>query len=270
MVIKRTAGEDSLEEWFDESSIDPDWDGSNEHRPGQLKKLLIKLGALIALLTFLASAYAWLPLINQLELDFLEQNQALSEEELVGQCKPAVVHIQVSETSNRGTRTQGTGFNLSPSGVIITNRHVVEDASSVQVGFGNDIRFFSKNIEFIEGYDLAVIRLQGQDLPYLPMIADQMVEKGQTVTIIGNPMGFQRVSTRGQVESIFKTANDDMQVFSINTTIAPGSSGSPVLDEKGSLVGIVYAAGVVTVDGKELNRAFAIPASVLPSFQPQP
>lgn len=256
-----------MEKWFDESSIDPDWEESNESRPDQLKKLFIKLGALIALLAFLASAYAWLPLFNQLDLDFLEQNRALSEEELVRQCKPAVVHIQVSETSNRGTGTQGTGFNLSPSGVIITNRHVVEDASSVQIGFGNDIRFFSKDIEFIEGYDLAVIRLQGKDLPYLPMVADQMVEKGQMVTIIGNPMGFQRVSTRGQVESIFKTASD-MQAFTINTTIAPGSSGSPVLDEKGSLVGIVYAAGVVTVEGKERNLAFAIPASVLPSFQP--
>ncbi|MDD4402047.1 MAG: hypothetical protein PHI24_09290 [Desulfitobacteriaceae bacterium] len=54
-----------------------------------------------------------------------------------------------------------------------------------------------------------------------------------------------------------------MLVFTIGVTVAPGSSGSPVLDEQGRLVGIVYAAGKIAVDGEEQDRAIAIPATAL-------
>ncbi|MDD2234613.1 MAG: hypothetical protein PHV03_06855 [Desulfitobacteriaceae bacterium] len=54
-----------------------------------------------------------------------------------------------------------------------------------------------------------------------------------------------------------------MSVFTIGVTVAPGSSGSPVLDEQGRLVGIVYAAGKIAADGEEQDRAIAIPATAL-------
>lgn len=256
-----------MEEWFNNNQTDPEFEECDtDNRQDQSKRLFVKLGALVALLAFLAFAYAWLPLYYPFELDFLGQNQTLSEDELVCQSKPAVVNIHGFNPGDSGI-TQGTGFNLDPSGILITNRHVVDDVSSVEVVFSNDNRFFSKDIEFIDNYDLAVIRLQGENLPCLPLVSSQMVEKGQTVTIIGNPRGFQGVSARGQVESFFKAANDK-PVFVIDAAIAPGSSGSPVLDEKGSLVGIVYAIGIITIDGREHKRALAIPASALPAFKP--
>ncbi len=248
-----------MEEWPDETQLDLEpVEQNGEGIEKQDSKLLVKVGAVIVLLAFITFSYAWLPKVGLVQLDFLQQDRMLSEEELVLRCRPAVVNIQATRTGRAGTSSQGTGFNLEPEGMIITNRHVVEEASLVEVTFSEENRFLSRDIEIIEGYDLAIVRLKGQDLPYLPQVTDSMVEVGQTVTIIGNPLGFQRVSAQGPVENYLKTKND-LLVFAVAVTIAPGSSGSPVIDEMGRLVGIIYATG--TIKGED--RALAIPAIAL-------
>lgn len=250
--------------WENENIQDIEWNMLEEDEAGEDKrsKPVFKIGAVIILLAFVAFSYAWLPYLWPPHLDFLKQDKTLSEEALVRQCKPAVVNIQAAKTGGTGTRSQGTGFNLKPQGLIVTNRHVVEGASSVEVTFSDEKRYFSREIEIIDGYDLALVKLDGKDLPTLAAVNDQMAELGQTVTIIGNPRGFQRISARGQVKEYFKTETGN-QVFSIAAAIAPGSSGSPVLDKTGHLVGIVYATGTVKIEGKEQNRALAIPANAL-------
>ncbi|NLX01721.1 MAG: trypsin-like peptidase domain-containing protein [Syntrophomonadaceae bacterium] len=251
------------EEWEFENTIDEEWEllEEEEERVSRLNQPVFKIAAVIILLAFVAFSYAWLPFLWPPHLDFLKQNKALSEEELVRQSKPAVVNIQTTKTGG-GVNSQGTGFNLAPQGMIVTNRHVVEGASAVEVTFSDGNRLFSQDIELIEGYDLAVVNLNGKGLPFLPVVTDQMAEIGQTVTIIGNPRGFQRVSSRGEVKEYYKTETD-MLVFTIAAIIAPGSSGSPVLDEKGHLVGIIYATGTLTIDGQEQTRALAIPSTAL-------
>lgn len=250
-------------DWEFENIIDEEWELLEEEEDGRNKRNqpIFKIAAVIILLAFVAFSYAWLPFLWPPHLDFLKQNKALSEEDLVRQSKPAVVNIQTTKTGG-GVSSQGTGFNLEPQGMIITNRHVVEGASAVEVTFSDGNCLFSQDIELIDGYDLAIIRLKSKDLPFLQMVTDQLVDIGQTVTIIGNPRGFQRVSSRGEVREYYKTQTG-MLVFTVATIIAPGSSGSPVLDEKGRLVGIVYATGTVTIDGEEQNRALAIPATAL-------
>lgn len=250
--------------WENENTLDPERDMLEEDEAGEDKpgKLIFKIGAGITLLAFLAFSYAWLPLLRPPHLDFLKQDKTLSEEALVRQCKPAVVNIRVTKTGGTGARSQGTGFNLNPQGLIVTNRHVVEGASSVEVTFSDENRYFSRKIKLIDGYDLALVKLDGKDLPALAVADDRIAELGQTVTIIGNPRGCQRISARGQVKEYFMTETAN-QVFSVAATVAPGSSGSPVLDATGRLVGIVYAAGTVKIEGKDQNRALAIPAAAL-------
>ncbi len=234
----------------------------DETTAGKRNHPAVKIGAVIILMAFIAFSYAWLPFLWPPHLDFLKQDKALSEEDLVRQSKPAVVYVQTTKTGGAVTSTQGTGFNLEPQGIIVTNRHVVEGASAVEVTFSDGNRLFSQDIDLIDGYDLAVVKLKGKDLPFLSVVTDQMVEIGQTVTIIGNPRGFQQVSSRGEVKEYYKTETG-MLVYTIAATIAPGSSGSPVFDEKGQVVGIIYATGTLTIDGEEQNRALAIPATAL-------
>ena len=232
---------------------------------GRRSKTVFKIVAVIILLAFLAFSYAWLPVLKQARFDFLQQDQSLSEEELVIRCKPAVVKIAVSSAGGKGRSSQGTGVNLDPQGMIITNRHVIEGAPSVEVIFSDEKRYFSRNIEIIDGYDLAVIKLNAKDLPFLPVVTERMAELGQVVTVIGNPLGINRVSSRGEVKEFIET-DSGMPAFTISTAIAPGSSGSPVLDENGSLVGIIFAMGTVSINDEKHERALAIPSTVLNNY----
>lgn len=247
-------------EWENYNTFEPDMIAEDEAPSvGRRSRTGIKIVAVIMLLAFLAFSYAWLPALRQIKFDFLEQDKNLSKEDLVVRCKPAVVTIKASNT--KGKSSQGTGINLDPQGVIITNRHVIEGSSSIEVDFGDEKRYFSRDIEMVDGYDLAVIKLNEQDLPFLPVVTDRMVEPGQVVTVIGNPLGTDKISSRGKVMEYIET--DTGTVFSISVAIAPGSSGSPVLDETGSLVGIVFAMGTVNINGEKHERALAIPSTVL-------
>lgn len=249
--------------WEDENIMDMEWDllEEDEERGDKRSKPVFKIGAVIILLAFIAFSYAWLLYLRPPHLDFLKQNRILSDEELVRRCKPAIVNI-IATRAKAAENSQGTGFNLESQGLIVTNRHVVEGASSVEITFSEEKRYFSRDIQIIDGYDLALVRLDGEELPFLPVVNDQLPEPEQTVTIIGNPRGFQRVSARGEVEEYYKNETG-MLVFTIAAAIAPGSSGSPVLDEEGHLVGIVYATGTININGENQERALAIPASAL-------
>jgi len=254
-------------EWELNNPLDEEWDTEegdtmDEDEAGGERRNhpLFKIAVILIIIAFVALSYAWLPSIWTINFDFLKQDKTLSEDDIVRRCRPAVVTIQTTITGE-AAGIQGTGFNLEPDGMIVTNRHVVEGASTVEVTFSDEKRLFSQDIDLLDGYDLAIIRLKGKGLPSL-RVSDRTAEVGQSVTIIGNPRGFPGVSCRGEVKEYYKT-DSGMQVFTIGVTVAPGSSGSPVLDKQGRLVGIVYAAGKIAVEGEEQDRAIAIPATAL-------
>ncbi len=221
---------------------------------------LFKIVAILIALAFAALSYAWLPTVLTTDFSFLKQDKSLSEEELVRTYKPAVVKIDAKNPAKAAT-IQGTGFIFGSGEMIITNRHLVEEATTVEITFQDDRQLISKDIELLTDYDLAIVRIKEIDLQAL-QASEQMVKIGQTVTIIGNPRGHRGVSSRGDVKEYYQTDSETL-MFTIAVTIAPGSSGSPVLNEQGDLVGIIYASGKIEVDGEEQERAIAIPATIL-------
>ncbi len=228
------------------------------------RKWLYRGAAVVILFSFLAFSYAWFPLYWSSQLDFLQENQKLSEQAIVQNSKPAIVYIQASGKSSPGVFSQGTGFNISPEGLIITNRHVVEGANSVNISFDNEKQFFSREISFLEGYDLAVIKLADKkNLPYLPVLTEQLPQKDQKVIIIGNPLGFERISSQGNIIGFYRNDNNDNPLMVIDASIERGSSGSPVLDKEGLVIGIVFATGEISVEGSKKNCALAIPSMTL-------
>lgn len=256
---------DQLENWDPESSSFWEEDPEDNYLPPRRRSWPIRIGAVLLLVAFVAFAYAWLPKILPPHLDFLQQNQELSQDQVVVASRPAVVGIKAVDPSSSvsGSTRSGTGFNIHPQGLIITNRHVVEGAQSVQITFYEDKTIVSDSIELVDEADLAVIRLQEADLPYLPL-SNQVAEPGQTVTIIGNPRGVSRVAVRGTIKEYYSSSGSAPLVFSIEALIEPGSSGSPVLNEQGQVVGIVYALRTQNIDGQEAKLALAIPITYLP------
>ncbi|MGI5887151.1 MAG: S1C family serine protease [Syntrophomonadaceae bacterium] len=258
---------DNRFEWDPEENSFWEEDPEDSLWPSRRRSWPIRIGAAVLLVAFVAFAYAWLPRILPPHLDFLHQNQELSQDQMVIDSRPAVVGITVVKKDmvpsvSRST-SYGTGFNIDPQGVIITNRHVVEGAQSVQINFDDDKQIVSDSIELMDGADLAVIKLKETNLPYLPL-GDQPAEPGETVTIIGNPRGVSRVAVRGTVKEYYSGSDSAPLVFSIEALIEPGSSGSPVLNEKAQVVGIVYALRTENSDSRESKLALAIPITYLP------
>lgn len=249
------------DEIVDEETSEEEFDDEIERKPNYFKKVV----ALLILLAFIAMSVPNLPYLFSSKLNFLEQNTALKEDEIVQLCKPAVVSIEATVINQLFTSEvkRGTGFNISPTGTIITNEHIVANASTITIRFGDGTVYYSKEYEVIPDVDIAIIQIEGKDLPTIELNLRNRVQSGETVTIIGNPLGFEKISQRGEVGSFYGIKDSVIPVFDINIPINPGNSGSPVIDNQAKAVGIVFASSNVEVNGGLELRALAIPVHVL-------
>ena len=154
-----------------------------------------------------------------------------------------------------GVRT-GSGFAIGDR-VLVTNRHVVAGASTLQVSTfdGKDIKVQTAGAATVA--DLAIVRTQ-QPLPASVPLATANPEVGQTVTAVGYPLGGPLTTTTGEVLG-YRTdpvAKSDLPMLMNSAPVEHGSSGSPLVDITGELVGVVYAS---TGPG----RNYAVPIEVL-------
>src|SRR5258708_1175025 len=184
--------------------------------------------------------------------------------EIVRRAKPAVVEIVA--LNRKGSPTKfGTGFFISSDGQLITNFHVIDGASSL-VAFDNQGARLSlervmseKDQDPIEP-DLALLKFQVKDVPFLKVRELAHSTEGDKVIVIGNPTGLTG-TVSGGIVSGFRTNGLGNPLIQITAPISPGSSGSPVLDENGEVIGV---ATLSSNQGQNLN--FAIPGQSIRVF----
>ena len=250
-----------IEDLLFEDELEEEMESSN--RPG----CLIKIVALLVLFAFTALALPDFSTLLSDKLNFLEQNQALREDEIVQRSKPAVVSVEATTVSGPLSMEvrRGTGFNISSTGTIVTNQHIVADASQITIQFGDGTSYSSSEFEIVPEVDLAIVEISGHDLPTLDLDFDYQVRPGNMVTIIGNPLGFEKISQRGEVGRLLKLGDSQVRLFDIRISINPGNSGSPVLNDQAKVVGIIFASTNFATDDQSEPRALAIPIQALPS-----
>ena len=189
--------------------------------------------------------------------------------EAVDRVAPAVVTINTSGGGLLGSASgTGSGVIYDSAGWILTNRHVVEEASSLTVTL-NDGRVYNGEVYGIDTLtDLAIVRIAGSDLPTAPIGSSDNLKPGQLAIAIGNPLGYENTVTTGIVSGLGRqiTASDANQISDPDTlrnliqtdaAINPGNSGGPLVNSAGQVIGINTAVST-TAQG----LGFAIPIDV--------
>ncbi len=198
--------------------------------------------ALIVAVAFLFSVTArWLQVFAGPALEFLQESWALSDHPVVEETRNAVVQIYVDSAAGApGGQRRGSGFNIDPEGLIVTNRHMVEDASVVRVSFPGRGTFIARGWEVSPHVDLAVVEIEGENLPAVSLAAQPPPPEWELL-VIGNPLQFARIANKGLLIGHSENPSRDLPFLVVRAAVYPGSSGSPLFNEDGEVVGIVFA-----------------------------
>jgi serine protease Do len=156
----------------------------------------------------------------------------------------------------------GSGVIVSHDGYILTNNHVVENADKVQVVLEDGREFDAKVVGTDPKSDVAVVKVEANDLPYVAFADSDSIEVGDTVLAIGNPFGVGTTVTSGIVSATGRaTLGLDYEDFiQTDAAINPGNSGGALIDAQGRLVGINTA--ILSRSGGNNGIGFAIPSNL--------
>lgn len=192
---------------------------------------------------------------------------------------PSVAHINTSSLmrTRRGNVQEktgsGSGFVWDAAGIIVTNHHVVEGATTVQVtidGRTHRAGVVAKS----PNHDLALLKLSGpaRGLVPLPLGRSDDLRVGQTAIAIGNPFGFDLTMTTGIVSALNRTIQTDTGglmhgLIQVDAAINPGNSGGPLLDSAGRLIGVTTA--IFSPNGANAGIGFAVPVDTVNEIVPR-
>jgi serine protease Do len=266
------------------------------------RKNFFRAAVAVAIVPVIAAGYFYLhsPVISQAHAEGVVAGAAPiialpDVSTLVEQTGPAVVAIRVTQTThNTGlenlppgvdpnspfyyffrrfgppnggegdqiTQGIGSGFIISPDGYIMTNAHVVADASEVQVKLTDKREFTAKVAGVDKKSDIAVIKIDARNLPVLHPGNSDTLKVGEWVAAIGTPFGLENTVTVGVVSAKGRALPDEAYVPFIQTDVAlnPGNSGGPLLNMKGEVIGV--NSQIYSRSGGYMGLSFAIPIDV--------
>jgi len=159
-------------------------------------------------------------------------------------------------------RGQGSGFIVSGDGYILTNAHVVENADQVTVRLTDRREYTAKVVGSDKQSDIAVLKIEGKDLPTVKLGDSRKANVGEWVVAIGSPFGFENSVSAGIVSAKSRSLPDSNYVPFLQTDVAvnPGNSGGPLFNLAGEVIGI--NSQIYSRTGSFSGISFAIPVEV--------
>src|SRR6202163_3837633 len=172
-----------------------------------------------------------------------------------------------SQPQNRMEHGLGSGVIISPDGYIVTNNHVIDGAVDIRVTMSNREVLSAKLVGADPLTDLAVIKVNGTNLPSVPWGNSASLHPGQTVLAFGNPYGFRFTVTRGIISALNRPNPDASdrrkpgEFIQTDAAINPGNSGGALVDARGEVVGI--NTFLISSSGSFSGMGFAIPSQIV-------
>lgn len=184
-------------------------------------------------------------------MEFFFNGQKVSPEDLKGQSKKG----RIAEK-----RDTASGFVIRSDGYVLTNAHAVKDAESIRVTL-NDKRVAEAKVVGIDFFsDLAVLKIDVDNLPTLPWGTSASLRPGEFAVAIGSPLGYDHTVTLGIISAVGRTVTDvngNVNFIQTDAAINPGNSGGPLLNLDGQVIGVNTA-----IHKYAQNIGFSIPADV--------
>ena len=154
-------------------------------------------------------------------------------------------------------RGVGSGFIIESNGLILTNAHVIEGATTIYVTLTDKREFKAKLLGLDKRTDIAVVKIDARDLPRLPLGDSSRVRVGEWVLAIGSPFGLENTVTAGIVSAKSRDTGDYLPFIQTDVAVNPGNSGGPLLNTAGQVIGI--NSQIFSRSGGYMGISFAIP-----------
>lgn len=214
---------------------------------------------------------AAIPAYTPVNFNSLPNSGSVDFTEAAGKSVNAVVHVKNVATvrkspfsSRTGLALQGAGSGviISPDGYIVTNNHVIQNASRLQVTLNNNQNYMAEVIGTDPKSDIALLKIDAEDLDYLPFGNSDNARTGEWVLAVGNPFNLTSTVTAGIISAKSRDLGMDANVSSFIQTDAavnPGNSGGALVNTSGELIGINTA--ITSQTGTYVGYAFAVPSN---------
>jgi S1-C subfamily serine protease len=170
----------------------------------------------------------------------------------------------------------GSGFLFQPDGYVITNEHVIHNVDEIRVTLADGSQHLAEVIGADSRDDLAILKIDAEDLPYIPLARADDLALGQIVIALGNPLGSgedgQAVITYGQIVRLGQSLSDDIDapndryydnLIQSDAFTLPGSSGGPLINTQGKVIGVSTAMGKSLESGRHFGFAITLNAETL-------
>jgi len=194
----------------------------------------------------------------------VRDNNRINVEQLADSARDSLVAVTVQGRDGK-QQGMGSGFVISPEGLIATNMHVVGEARPIQVQFPNGKQHDVQVIYASDrALDLAILKIDAEKLPALPLRKrDDSLRQGEPVAVLGNPQGLKFSVVSGVVSGVRE--RDGRKMIQLAVPVEPGNSGGPVLDADGRVVGIITMKSLITE-----NLGFAVKVDDLQTLIDKP
>jgi serine protease Do len=194
--------------------------------------------------------------------------------DLAARCDPAVVFVKTLQQARRRVvgEALGTAFVFDPSGLILTNNHVIEHASEIRITFSQKRELPATVVGRDQPTDIAVLRVEATGLAHLPLGDSDTIRVGDWAVAIGNPFGLAHTVSAGIISAKGRT-NQDVRglddsgyydFLQTDASINPGNSGGPLIDVAGRVIGINTA-----IRAQANNIGFAVPINMVKELLPR-